>query len=549
MSPSPRAAKLGAVKPGTESGMNILLIMSDQQRRDSLGCYGCSCIATPNLDALAAGGRVFDNCYVNNPICTPSRASILTGNELPGHGVYRVHDILPSDLKLFPALLRERGYETALFGKLHVSGRSFEREERNPGDGFDVYEYAMNPHDTGGSFNAYADWLRENHPAFFDELSAKGRRIGNIPEKAHFTAWAAERTAEYLGKRVDGKPFFCMMSIVDPHDPYNDHPPMAESLVDAAKIPALSGARQPTQPTVHLEPPGTVLDATDPAGTPGSPRAGEGFDIPEIERESRHGYLGDRFSYTDGQILRMRVGYYASVAFLDRHVGKVLDALESAGLADKTLVIFLSDHGDMLGDHDLLAKGAFFYDESVKVPLIIRNPHEPRTGTKSENGWRVGGLVQAHDIAATILEAAGFGAEERARIMPESHSLLDAEAPCRDSAVCVYRGTGIGDDKQYFDPPAEATMFRQGRYKLVVYHGRSGESAPGHDAPGGQLFDMEADPHETRDLWDSDEHRDTVLDLMRGMMDWMVRQDRSTNGSRGGEAFPDRAQWSLNNPL
>jgi len=124
---------------------NILLIMTDQQRYDSLGCYGFKGIATPNLDRLASEGVLFENCYVNNPICTPSRASIFTGKHLPGHGVYRLNDMLPKDEVVFTKRLQDVGYQTALIGKLHISAAMFELENRNENDGFDIYDWCHEP--------------------------------------------------------------------------------------------------------------------------------------------------------------------------------------------------------------------------------------------------------------------------------------------------------------------------------------------------------------------------------------------------------------------
>ena len=106
---------------------NILFIMTDQQRYDSLGCYGADWVQTPNLDRLAREGVLFENCYANNPLCTPSRASMFTGKSIPGHGVYKVHDLLPDDEVPFTKRLQEVGYNTALFGKYHLSGQSTRR--------------------------------------------------------------------------------------------------------------------------------------------------------------------------------------------------------------------------------------------------------------------------------------------------------------------------------------------------------------------------------------------------------------------------------------
>ena len=147
---------------------DILVIMTDQLRRDALGAYGCDWIPTPNLDRLAAEGVTFESATCDNPICTPSRASILTGKTVPAHGVRRVHDVLPEEEVLFTERLRrEAGYRTALVGKLHVSGRVAEERVRHPNDGFEVYDWCLDP--TVGlesRFNAYAEWLQPARARF-----------------------------------------------------------------------------------------------------------------------------------------------------------------------------------------------------------------------------------------------------------------------------------------------------------------------------------------------------------------------------------------------
>lgn len=122
---------------------NILLILTDQLRADALGCYGGTQVPTPNLDALARQSTVYERCYVNNPICTPSRASLWTGKSIFAHGVQNLHDVLPDAERLFPAHLQALGYVTALFGKLHVSGRMVDSSVVHPHSGFDVYENAL----------------------------------------------------------------------------------------------------------------------------------------------------------------------------------------------------------------------------------------------------------------------------------------------------------------------------------------------------------------------------------------------------------------------
>lgn len=482
---------------------NILMIMTDQQRFDSLGCYGADWVDTPNLDRLAAEGRLYENCYVNNPVCTPSRASMFTGKEIPGHGVMRLHDVLPEDEVLFPKRLQELGYTTALFGKLHVSGRIEEESVRHPNDGFDIYEWCLEASISMDSpFNGYSQWLQEKDPDFHARLKREGRKLTHIPREYHMTHWAAERSIDFLQQQSGEKPFFCMMSVFDPHNPYDDYPKEYADRVDERKIPMPTSAEE-----VH------------------------GFR--GMAQEQRDGYFGCYSEFSEEEIREMRRGYYASIALIDDEVGRVLSALEEQGLADDTLVIYLSDHGDSLGDHGLMVKGAHLYDSVVKVPLIIRTPGE------AEPGRRETELVQPHDLAATVLGAAGVAAEELSRVMPASRNLFDIALPSRETAVCAYRNTGITNRGRYWDPPIDATMITDGRYKLNYYH-----PEPGIDnSPAGQLFDLESDPGEVRNLWDSDYSE--RLRLTEALTDWLHRQERC-RGRRARSAEPRKDQLIKN---
>ena len=337
---------------------DILVIMTDQLRRDALGAYGCDWIPTPNLDRLAAQGVAFDNATCDNPICTPSRASILTGKTVPAHGVRRVHDVLPDDEVLFPERLRrEAGYRTALVGKLHVSGRVAEERVRHPNDGFDTYDWCLDP--SGGHdsrFNGYVRWLRGRDPAFLEALRRHRRGLRHRPAAVHVSTWTAERTLEVLAED-DGRPVFCLMSLFDPHDPYDDFPPEASALVDPARIPPPLAGR-----------PGPACVARERAGS----------------------YLGRFEDFSEGDIREIRLGYAASMTFADCQIGRVLDALDAAGRAASTLVIFLSDHGDQLGDHGLMVKGAPLYEPTVGIPLILRWPGRIAAGP-GRRRWRRGG--------------------------------------------------------------------------------------------------------------------------------------------------------------
>jgi len=479
---------------------NILLIMTDQQRWDTLGCYGQAAIQTPHLDRLAAEGACFEHCYTPNPVCTPARASLMTGKHIFGHGVGRLYDLLPEDEILFPERLRAAGYQTALFGKLHVSSGVHEQTQRHPHDGFDVYEYCIEASvGMDSPFNGYVRWLDERNPAFLAELRAKKRGLKHIPREYHFTHWAAERTIDYLRTADPTRPFFCMMSVFDPHNPYDQYPAEYAARVDAAQLPPVL-------------PPAPGDEA-----------------IYALAQERRLSYLGPADGFTPADILAMRHGYYASLALIDDEVGRVLAALAEQGLADNTLVIFTSDHGDSLGDHGLFVKGVHLYDEAIRVPLLMRWPGRIAAGLRSA------APVQLHDLAATILAAAALPAPtdmDALNLLP-----LAAGASAHHNYVyCAYRNSGINDAKNYFDPPIAGTMIRDEQYKLVVYHGVAAVNA----APTLQLFDMIADPHEQQNLAGDPGHAVIATRLLAALTDWLNAQAGARLG-RGGEALPGAA--------
>ena len=500
---------------GAQPRPNILLILTDQQRWDSLGCYGADWVTTPVLDRLAADGARFDRAYCTNPICTPSRASLWTGRHLPGHGVYRLDSILPDDQVMVSQKLREAGYRTGLFGKLHVSGRIYEEARRHPNDGFDEYEWCLESVISMDSpLQAYSAWLAERNPELHRRMRIEGRKVTHVPREFHMTHWAAERSIDFIRRSVaerrdgDDRPFFCCMSVFDPHNPYEDYPIEYADRVDTAKLPR-------------------VLDDRREDVTGG------------VKRERAGSYLGDIDAFSDEDITRMRVGYYASLALLDDEVGEVLSALEETAVADDTLVVFASDHGDMLGDHRLLVKGAIFYDAGVRVPLIVRWPGRIASGTV------VDAPVQLHDIAATIVAASGceppWAPHEEALTGRDLVPLARGEVDrLREDTVCLYRNTGINRIDRDWTPPLNGSMILRDDYKLSIFHDEPG------DSPRGELYDMVRDPDEMHNLWDDPHHAGRRSELTLALTDWLVRNETTYLGSPAGIATVPPDQYIVN---
>lgn len=467
--------------------VNVLVLCTDQQRYDALGAAGNPAIRTPNLDRLAAEGARFEQCYVQNPVCAPSRASLMTSTYVPTHGLWANGVDLAPSTRLFTRELADAGYDTGLVGKLHLGSCFAGRSEPRVDDGLRVFRWAHDPH-PGSSENAYHRWLRAAHPDLYAEAARDGgaHSWNSMPTRGHYTHWIAEETIEFLqhGRRAD-RPFCFIANFFDPHHAFE---------APAEYVEAYDGVELPPVVTVEGE-----LDAK-----------------PAIQREaSRRSYAGhDRgyLEYTAAELDEARRAYYAMVTLVDDEVGRILTALDEAGLSSSTLVIFTSDHGEMLGDHQLMLKGPFMYDCAVRVPLLMRLPGVIEPGTV------VPELVQWVDLAPTILDVAGVpipSSYQGESVLP----LIRGERAGRGWAVSHYRNSGHG-----YDPAVLVTMLRTGDHKLVLLHG-----APATDRPReGELYDLNADPGELVNLFDDPGAADLRAELTEQLVDVVVAiEDRS----------------------
>lgn len=481
---------------------NILFLCTDQQRYDTLGCYGNAQIQTPHLDQLAREGVLFEQCYVQSPVCAPSRASLLTGLYPHNHGLWANGVTLPEHHALVTRALAAGGYDCGMVGKQHLSACFQGRTEPRHDDGYRVFKWAHDP-SHGSPENAYHRWLAEEHPELYAAANAQGtgrqghvaKRWDTMPTEAHYSHWVGEEGLAFLREaRQRQQPFFLWLNFFDPHHPF-------------------------TAPAEYLERynPQTL---PAPLGGPTDLR-----DRPPVLTEASHAsYAGHARGFTDHtaeEIQELVAAYYAMVSLIDDEVGRLLAELAQQGLAENTLMIFTSDHGEMLGDHALLLKGPLMYEGAVRVPLLLRWPGQLPADTRRSE------IVQWLDLTATFLDAAELPPlphQQGQSLLPLARGA--ANAPHRGWALCEYRDSG-----HPYDPPVHVTMLRYDRYKLVVHHG-----PPATDRPRtGELYDLADDPQELHNRWADPAYATIRLELQERLLDTLIAtEDR---------AQPREAYW------
>ena len=432
---------------------DILFLFSDQHARGVAGCYGDPLGATPNLDALAARGVAFDAAYCPAPICTPSRMSLLTGRWPHEQKCWTLEDTLASDLPTYAHGLGAAGYRTICVGRMHAIGADQHHgfAERHVGD--------CSPNWLGAARQRLGPLAGAQGPsgpgpgglARSLALSGRGQSGYEVVDDAT-TETACARLAELGRARAagDATPFCMTVGFLLPHCPF---------VARAADYDRFAG-RVP------------------------SPQRG----VPDREHPwiARWRAEACTDAATAGTVDRARTAYWGLVHALDTKIGQVLAALEAAGLAKTTLVVYASDHGEHAGERGLWWKNTFFED-SVGVPLLMAWPG------RLPEGQRCGRVVNLVDIGATMLDAAGQPALPRSRGRSLLGIAMDRSAPWVDETVSEY----VTDLSSPWTGREATTqrMIRLDRWKYVHVEGYRP-----------MLFDLAADPGETEDLGDSPGH-------------------------------------------
>ena len=470
-----RLPKLANRKP-----RNILFILTDDQRYDALGfLQGQSFLKTPNLDALAGGGVYLPNAFVTTALCSPSRASILTGMYAHRHRVVDNDSPLPGNLIYFPQYLQTVGYETAFIGKWHMGGHI-----DHPQPGFNHWV----------SFKGQGSYL-----PIKDGFNVNGKRVA---QKGYITDELTNYALEWLGGRRGNKPFMLYLS---------------HKAVHAEFIPA--ERHRGRYQNENFVPPKTM----DPQNVEGAPM------WVQNQRNSWHGIEFPYHSNLD--IAEYYKRYAETMLAVDEGLGKVIDLLKTKGWLDSTLIIFMGDNGFSFGEHGLIDKRTA-YEESMRVPMVM---HCPELFTR---GTVVSQVVANIDIAPTILEAAALKSPNHM----DGKSFLalgeDKQVAWRDFLLYEY----------YWEWPfpQTPTMFalRGDQYKYIHYYGLWDSN---------ELYDLKADPLESRNLIYSPQHQDLVKQLREQLFTILSKTDgmyiplyparfgqqnmRRENGSKAAE-FP-----------
>ncbi|MCL2664114.1 MAG: sulfatase-like hydrolase/transferase [Defluviitaleaceae bacterium] len=475
---------------------NILWICTDSQRWDTLGCYGNKWVKTPNIDRLASEGMLFERAYCQNPLCTPSRGSFLTGRYPTTTKLRQNGQDIPESEVLVTRVLNDNGYVCGLSGKLHLSAcdhkiKNFGRDpanwwkqteeyhfkgiERRINDGYSEFHWChgMTPS------NSYRRWLQEKgrKPEKLQIRADSKHVYHGVPDEFHVTTFCVEKAMGFIEAYADYHcPWLFSVNIWAPHltlapvDEYMErYLDMVDEIPDADFFEGELGTKPPYQAI--------------------------------YQKNIAHNF--DWNTMTARERKFCKAAYWAAVDHIDYQIGRLLDCLEATGQKENTMVIFTSDHGELIGDHGLYIKGPFLYEGAVRVPLIISYPGVIPAGTRRS------ALVELADLAPTVLDCAGLPREPGMQARSLWNFLTDAKAEdfFREDVYCEYMNSNPDTLAQF------CTMVRGERYKIVVFHGQK----------LGELYDLNTDPAELNNLWDSPGHAEAKIEMLKRVCDRLAQ--------------------------
>ena len=432
-----------------ETKPNLLLLMTDQQRFDALGCVDDPWVRTPNLDRLAAEGVRFTNCVTTSPVCIPARLSLATGRYPHNTWVWdnQGHTLDPATPTWMQAV-RAAGYRTSLFGKTHLhphDGDLREREDLMHAYGLDDVDEIGGPRASARVLSHMtAGWQEKGlweayRQDIADRFASKPHvaRPSPLPFDEYADVYVGRRAQEYLRAYDRPEPWCCWVSFGGPHEPWDTPEPHA-SLYDPAAMPA----------------PAPLPDWAQDAACP---------------RGYLHERLADPPHLAPGDTGAMRANYAGNVTLIDEQIGGVLAAIEARGELDNTVILFTSDHGELNGDFGLIYKSCLL-DGAVRVPFLVRTP-----ATAAAGGAVTDTPVEWIDVGATLADAAGAHLEHEQFARSCLPTVADPQRPHRTEAISEHQGEVL-----YLDEDWKGVVNRRGQVYL--------------------LFDRRADPLEQDNL-------------------------------------------------
>lgn len=477
---------------------NIVFICADQLAAAFVGCYGSDVHSTPTLDSLAERGVRFQRCYATSPICAPNRATFLTGRSPCVHGIITNNLALSADTPTYARVLQGHGYRTGGFGKFHQTPMHCPLPADAAFLGFDESVISEDP-----KWGPWVDWVAREHPRHLPQalavtwgwpnrprpelapLAEQYRREfvaplqarslwramypSPLPAEVHDSTFITNLGLDFIRRHTAehaGQPFLCHISYVDPHDPYDPPEPYAE-MFDPDDMP-------------------------DPLPAEWMARGCETL------AAAQRGFHGFEELWDKPEVMRaLRAYYHGSLRFLDDQIVRVTALLRELGLLENTILLFTSDHGDMLGDHGLITKGVKPYDTSIRCPLIVAG-----AGVVPAVSER---LVCSLDLFPTICDWAGV--PDSARPPLEGKSFAGACSGQTDGERWDSVSSAYG--------PMESLLTDDG-WRLTRFL----------DEGHGQLFDLRADPAEQRDLYDDPAYAGKRLELLERLVEAMARPRR-----------------------
>jgi arylsulfatase len=464
---------------------NIILIMTDQQRADTIGALGAPWMQTPHLDRLAREGAAFTECFVTSPVCVGARASLFTG-KYP-HGCQVFSNFQPWQ-PTWVSSLAGQGYHCVNIGKMHI-----------------------NPYDAPGGFHQRLIMENKDRPLFLEERDRaiydewdKALRARKLVKPSRYNRHAADpegykralgafawdldadmhpdnfigdTACWWINDRKNKDPLFLQIGFPGPHPPYDPTPDALAAYADVdIPVPSVTEAELRAQPSAQHKLRDNMIEFN--------------FDS-----------IAWRRDVSPADLLRLRRHYAANVSMIDQQVGRILAALDARGDLDNALVIFTSDHADALGEHGHIQKWTM-YDSVVRVPLIFWSKNLPiQQGVRDD-------LVQLFDVAPTILEAAGLGVppDFEARTLWGALSGRPGYQP-REAVYAELARDHIQTGSEFI------LMRRDRRWKIVLYL----------DDAAGELYDLQADPGESNNLWQAEALRAMRDELSDACLRWLAR--------------------------